>query len=154
MIVKTRKFNNRYLSKIIREATKFYIENNIPEKKRKKLNIVVKSTTSKFADGSCCYLNSNTFEIELGSHISLTHKLLTLAHECIHIKQYVTKQLRTLYIGNNAVDIWQGKRYRNINYDDQPWEKEALDHEEELFYNFISDCYANGRLDLEKLKNL
>lgn len=154
MIVKTRKFNNRYLSKIIREATKFYLQNLIPEKKLKRLNVVVNLTANDFADGSCCYLNSNTFEIELGAHVSLTHKLLTLAHECVHVKQYVTKQLKTLYIGNNAVDIWQGKRYRNINYDDQPWEKEALDQEEELLYNFISDCYASGRLDLEKLKNL
>ncbi len=154
MKVTTKKFNNKYVSKIIREATKFYISRVVPERKFKNLNVVVKLTTSNFADGSCCYLSNNNFEIELGAHISLNHKLLTLAHECVHVKQYVTKQLKTMYVGKNTVDIWQGKRYRNMHYDEQPWEQEALDREEELFYNFISDCYALGRLDLEKLKNI
>jgi hypothetical protein len=154
MIVKTRKFNNRSVSRLIRDATTFYLHSIIPEKKHKKLNVVVKLTTNHFSDGSCYYANNNTYEIELGSHISLTHKLLTLAHECVHVKQYVTKQLKSFYVGQHAVDVWEGKRYRNLHYDDQPWEKEALDQEEELFYNFISDCYANGRLDLENLKNL
>ncbi len=153
MIVKTRKFNNRYLAKVIREATRFYLGRLLPETKFKKLNIIVKQTDSDYADGSCYYKSKYEYEIELGAHVSVNHKLLTLAHECVHVKQYTTRQLKTFYVGHYPVDMWEGKRYRNLKYDDQPWEREALESEEELLYSFISECYALGNLDLEKLKS-
>lgn len=153
MKVKTRKFNNRYLAKVIREATKYYLESILPESKSKKLNILVTQSSSDYADGSCCYQSKYDYVIELGAHVSTNHKLLTLAHECIHVKQYATRQLKTIFVGNHLVDMWEGKRYRNLKYDDQPWEKEALEQEEELFYSFVTECYGLGKLDLEKLKN-
>ena len=45
----------------------------------------------------------------------------TLAHEMVHVKQYITGEL------SEDLDVWKGKKINSddIDYDDQPWEIEA-----------------------------
>ena len=49
----------------------------------------------------------------------------TLAHEMVHAKQFLRKELD----GN----LWKKRNYDNVKYDDQPWEKEANRLEERLY---------------------
>ncbi len=144
MRIRTRKFKNRKLSKDIREATKFYLQQVIPSKHLKKINVNIIQTSNTFADGSCCYIEKYRYEIELGDHLHYDHKLLTLAHEVVHVKQYVTRQLKSFFVKDNPVDVWEGKRYRNLSYDDQPWEKEAMEVEQDLYNAFVLNEYAKN----------
>ena len=54
--------------------------------------------------------------------------LMTLAHEMVHVKQYVYNEL------NEEMTKWKGQSVcsRFIAYDDQPWEIEAETYAEEL----------------------
>jgi len=45
--------------------------------------------------------------------------LSTLAHEMVHLKQYLRKEI------NWSLSQWKGKDYSNTEYWNQPWEIEA-----------------------------
>lgn len=71
----------------------------------------------------------------------------TLAHEMVHVKQYVTGQLRDLVSQKDLV-VWEGVRKTAIisgeGYESQPWEAEAYGLEEKLARAFIrSEKKAN-----------
>ena len=53
----------------------------------------------------------------------------TLAHEMVHVKQYVNGEL------NESLDVWKGKEIDpdSIDYDDHPWEIEAEKLGDELY---------------------
>ena len=56
----------------------------------------------------------------------------TIAHELVHIKQYIRREL------TQGATVWKGQkipvgpRGGTIRYRDQPWEKEAFSKEKEL----------------------
>jgi hypothetical protein len=56
----------------------------------------------------------------------------TIAHELVHIKQYIRREL------TQGVTVWKGQkipvgpRGGTIRYRDQPWEKEAFEREKEF----------------------
>ena len=151
MKLKTRKFNNKKLSNLIRSATRFYIESIIPKQFIPHLKIEIECLDIE-NDGTVEKIGTNNYLIELCNNISFEHMLVTLAHEVVHIKQYILKELKTHYIYGKPVDVWKGKRYRNLKYLDQPWEKEALQKEVELYQWFIGECYASGNIN--KLVNM
>ena len=53
----------------------------------------------------------------------------TLMHEMVHVKQYVTGQLKS--------SKWEGKKW-NGSYADSPWEIEAYELESVLIYGFLN----------------
>lgn len=60
------------------------------------------------------------FIIELNRCQSKDEMLKTIAHEMVHVKQYIYKEL------NDEQNLWHGVRISdNIPYDQQPWELEA-----------------------------
>lgn len=146
MRLRTRKFNNRKLSSIIRTATKFYIQRLLPDHKHHLFKIDINGVKNLLADGTFEKTATNKYTIELKLELDVEMMLLTLAHELVHLKQYATNELRSRVIAGQLVDIWKGKRYRNLKYNDQPWEIEALQKEQDLFEDFISECYASGNL--------
>lgn len=149
MKIKTRKFKDRILINYIREATKFYLEQLLPKNKLNKLEIDILALDNINSDGSCEKVAKNRYIIELKRGMSPELLMITLAHEIIHVKQYVQKELKTIYVKNNVVDVWMGKRYRNVKYNNQPWEQEAFSKDENLYQDFVSECYATGRLQFE-----
>lgn len=50
--------------------------------------------------------------------------ILTITHECVHIKQYLRRELRDT---NLYEKIWKGQKYstKDTFYKDCPWEQEA-----------------------------
>ena len=50
--------------------------------------------------------------------------ILTITHECVHIKQYLRRELRDT---NVYEKIWKGQKYstKDTFYKDCPWEQEA-----------------------------
>jgi len=57
--------------------------------------------------------------------------LTTLAHEMVHLKQYLRKEI------DWNLSAWKGKDYDNSDYWDAPWEIEARKFQTKLFNTFI-----------------
>ena len=62
----------------------------------------------------------------------------TVVHECVHVKQYLTKQLEHI---NLFSTFWEGLEYNSskIYYKDLPWEIEAFAIEEEMATCYLSN---------------
>ena len=71
------------------------------------------------------------FEIELHPDIGAYDILKTLAHEMVHVKQYIAGDV------NIALTRWRGTRVDDVDYWDQPWEIEAHGIEVGLFTKFV-----------------
>ena len=70
--------------------------------------------------------------IELHPFISGVEILKTLAHEFVHVKQFVYEEL------NEEQTMWQGKKYdaEEVDYYSLPWEIEAMGLEVGLFIHY------------------
>ncbi len=62
-----------------------------------------------------------------GDAFTLEEMMQTLAHEMVHAKQYLRRELCGYSFS------WKGRKPRNYKYENAPWEKEAYRLEEELF---------------------
>ena len=80
------------------------------------------------------------FMIELDA--SMKHPfdqiLIWLAHEMVHLKQFVRGELFDYETGKVQ---WKRRMYGRVHYDDQPWEKEAYRLEEKLYNQFAEWYY-------------
>ena len=81
------------------------------------------------------------FMIELDTSMkwSFDQILTWLAHEMVHLKQFVRNELCDYETGSVQ---WKSKRYvRSPMYDDQPWEREAYRLEGVLYEEFAEWYY-------------
>jgi len=89
------------------------------------LNVKIKLVDGLGADGFCEALDfdedftSLDYLIEIDANLSEKLRFLTLAHEFVHVKQYL--------MGELSMDhrYWRGKKVEDIADRDQPWEVEA-----------------------------
>ena len=73
-------------------------------------------------------------EVDASMKHSFEQILTWLAHEMVHLKQFVRKELCDY---ENLRVQWKSKTYAHeITYDDQPWEKEAYRLEDTLYEEF------------------
>ena len=63
-----------------------------------------------------------------GQKQSFFEMMLTLAHEMIHVKQYMKGE-----ISDDPKALWHGRNHEKTPYTKQPWEIEAHKNEHELF---------------------
>ena len=75
-----------------------------------------------------------SFVIELHKNDNEAEKLKTLAHELVHVRQYVRNEL------NDEMNTWKGRKIDSdsIPYDDQPWEVEANELGELLYERYTN----------------
>ena len=80
------------------------------------------------------------FMIELDTSMkhSFDQILIWLAHEMVHLKQFVRGELFDYATGKVQ---WKRRMYGNVHYEDQPWEKEAYRLESELYEMFEEEYY-------------
>jgi len=78
-----------------------------------------------------------TFRMRVDADIGMRAKLLVLAHEAAHIKQFAREELRGLGTGRT---FWNGNRVacENLPYWDYPWEIEARGMELSLYVKWRS----------------
>lgn len=70
--------------------------------------------------------------IAIDSKLELPRMLLTLAHEMVHVKQYIRGHYRAEPSRNGKMKrFWLGKQY-SVEYCKRPWEREAFRREDEL----------------------
>ena len=74
------------------------------------------------------------FTVEVKRDLSEQEKLMSIAHELVHIRQYATGQL------NEEMTLWQGESVNSdlIPYFEQPWEIEAYDLGDQLYKDYIN----------------
>ena len=73
-----------------------------------------------------------SFIIEINKNDCAEEILKTLAHEMVHIKQYVKGEL------DEGQTVWRGQKIESeLEYDEQPWEIEAYDLGDKLYDEFI-----------------
>jgi hypothetical protein len=154
MKIQTRGFKNKILINYVRSATKFFVDQLIPPKLSEKLDLRVVLRKVSDADGKCLKEEKYKYFIELDKDLSFESLLLTLAHEIVHVKQYVTMELKMWNIQGKDVDVWRGRRFRNLDYEQQPWELEANDLEESLYQNFIFYSLLGGTSLLDHINTL
>ena len=65
-----------------------------------------------------------------GEPMTMESMMQTLAHELVHAKQYLRRELC------GYTHAWKGRKPRNYKYENAPWEKEAYRLEEELFNKY------------------
>ena len=133
---------NKELFYALGNAAEFYGEKLLGKRMSKNIILEIKLTRElkkkEQAYGYCHVIDDNLnrpreFAIELDSSMKHTFDqiLIWLAHEMVHLKQFVRGELCDYATGSVQ---WKSKRYsRNIKYADMPWENEAYRLESKLF---------------------
>lgn len=124
---------------IIEDAMNFYLYKLLPHRIVKTLvvDLAFRKKLDDDADGYCMVTGYNTrnrareFEVEVQNNPSMRYKLMTLAHECVHLKQYALGEI------DEKMNTWKGIRIPNsVDYWDSPWEIEAHGREKGLYIRF------------------
>ena len=136
---KNKKFNNDYL----KDATEFFLR-LLFAGKRYKINVTVSSLKGlkdrQHVDGTCERLdgpkNPRNFRIELDNNLTRQETLETIAHETVHVAQYVTDTMRE---GKGRAIIFNDKQYYldpedPASYYFSPWEIDAYGRSIGLVY--------------------
>ena len=116
-------------------AAYFYLK-ELKVSNRFNLDVVIRLTQMD-VDGYCDYNydeSDKEITIELNKCLSDDELLLALAHEMVHAKQYVKKELRTV----NGLNYWKGATFSQTKFVDNmvPWEQEAYNKEQHLRNQF------------------
>ena len=77
------------------------------------------------------------FEIEIHNQLDPENYTKTLLHELMHVYQHVEGSLKD----KHGKRLWKGIDSSELDYDAQPWEKEAHQMEDILYKKYIS-CNA------------
>jgi len=126
--------------KILKSATEFYADKLISKRMQKNISVLLEHDNDLVKDnmgGFCEWIEENirprNFLISLNCKQPMDELLISLAHEMVHVKQFVSEELkhrirnRTLLWNNVVIDPDQ------YLYADLPWEVEAY-HKEEILY--------------------
>ena len=122
----------------VQRASQFYAEQLFPKQLLRHLVVSIKFNKHLDAFGYASIEKRNTkgqareFLIELHPYISGKEILKALAHEFVHVKQYVYGEL------NEEQTVWQGESFDSdaVDYYELPWEIEAHGREAGLFTSF------------------
>ena len=140
---------NLDLRRAIGNAASFYGEVLLGKRMARNILLEIKLTRElkqkEQAYGFCHITDDNLdrpreFMIELDTSMKnpFDQVLIWLAHEMVHLKQFVRGELFDYATGNVQ---WKSRTYRRVHYTDQPWEKEAYRLEEELYEMFAEEYY-------------
>ena len=132
--------------RLMSDLAYYCVKKLMPRKQNLEVDIIqIKNLQETDGDLASCIDTEdlNTFEIQLDKGMSLRKKLLSLAHEMVHVKQFTRKELEHTTSINRQ--LWRGKNYNTKNrYYDLPWEIEAYGRELGLFTTWISENGIKG----------
>ena len=122
----------------VQRASQFYAEQLFPKQLLRHIVVSIKFNKHLDAFGYTSVEKRNSkgkareFLIELHPYITGKEILKTLAHEFVHVKQYVYEEL------NEEQTQWQGKPFDSdaVDYYELPWEIEAYGREAGIWNNF------------------
>jgi len=122
-------------------AKDYFAEILMSSRMLKFVNIEVKIVSGNAPSGLCIideYNNQNkprSFTIEINKNQSKLEILNAVAHEMVHVKQYVYGEL------NEQMSSWLGQKIDcdEVDYFEQPWEVEAYNLEAFLTVMYLSE---------------
>jgi uncharacterized protein (DUF608 family) len=82
------------------------------------------------------FLDDKRFTIEISETLSKSKMITTLAHEMVHVKQFLEGQLELKRAPFRI--LWNGKDLTDLKYTKRPWEIEAHALEGELYKGFMN----------------
>ena len=80
-----------------------------------------------------CDHRPREFEMEIHNRLNPEDYTKTLLHELWHVYQHVQGDLKD----KRQYRLWKGVDHSNTDYEDQPWEVEALRMEDELYREYL-----------------
>ena len=121
------------------------------------IKLVKNMTEKEGCEGSCIWdewedrKTPRSYTIELDSSVSLRNILINLAHEMVHVKQWVKGEMYE-YTNPNLVRFMKKKvDISNMNYYDYPWEIEAFGRQLGLF---VRMCEEDGLADRKDMMEI
>ena len=81
-----------------------------------------------------CEYRPREFDIEIHNQLPMYMYIETLLHELWHVYQHVKGDLKDKY----GKRLWKGVDHSKIDYENQPWEKEAVKMEKILYRKYKS----------------
>jgi hypothetical protein len=142
-------------NQIYQEAANYFMETLLARKKSSidgnVVRLDIKTNAIMHDDGECFSRTLKnktvTIRVKFSRDISFIDKMVTLAHECVHAKQFMTNELD---IAKNSF-IWKGKRFKvETDYSKHktfPWEKEAYRKQKPLAVKFINFYLSKTSFD-------
>jgi len=115
--------------------------------------LLKKSLDYPTMQGYCYYVGYDEgireFEIAVKKNISLRELLIYTAHECVHMKQLASGELKE----GVRKCRWQGQVIdeHKLDYWDLPWEIEAYGREKGLYHRFIVDYKKTNKVKLDSI---
>ena len=137
--------HNKNFHSALKAGAEFYAERLLGKRMANNIYLDIKLTKElkkkDKAYGFCHITDDNLnrpreflIEVDASMKHSFEQILTWLAHEMVHLKQFVRKELCDY---ENLRVQWKSKTYAHeITYDDQPWEKEAYRLEDTLYEEF------------------
>jgi hypothetical protein len=116
-------------------AIRFFVKKLMPRKRSLAIDLQIKNLIKDDVAGLCEHIGRNEVLIESHNRGTLYDYISFLAHESIHMKQFVTGELKTV----NRKELWHGEDFTDVPYKKQPWEIEAWDGQHELSKDFIKN---------------
>lgn len=153
MQVLVRGHRSKRFKDFLARSVEFYCGLLLPKNKANNLfvEIVLKKKLDDDSDGYCIDHGKDgkyrDFEIEVSKGKSVRDTLQTIAHETVHLKQFVMGELKDGMVPATT-SVWKGRVVNEIktNYWDLPWEIEAFGREKGLYHRFI----LNEKKDKDK----
>lgn len=134
---------SKRVRELVERAAFFFEKELIHPRTAQILEITFHFKKLKGAYGFCIYEDSNVrpreFTIEIDKGMSDENIIKTIAHELVHVKQYVKGELKERYKPNHF-HMWHDELIivNDDNFYDVPWEVEARKLEQELFLLYES----------------
>jgi hypothetical protein len=125
----------------VRSAIQYFADNLISKQLQKHISIKITFVSNADNYGEVEITDYNTkgsprdFTLFIDKNIPEEEKIRTIAHEIVHVKQYLYNEL------NEQMTLWRGKKVSEDdykNYFDRPWEKEAYELGDELYETYNS----------------
>ena len=81
------------------------------------------------------HLNEKRINLEIDADLNEDIALDIVAHEMVHVKQYLKKELGQ---DKKGFQLWKGKHVASgLKYHNQPWEREAMRKQTVLKYQYV-----------------
>lgn len=130
-------------------AARFYLNKLISPKKLNSLSIciILQPFKNKNTIGFVERIGKDLYNVEINNRYGKEYQLKSLAHELVHVKQYVYKELGDVSLSQFK---WKGKTidYNSLSYFEYPHEIEAFGLEHSLYSMYT----IQKRLDKIKFK--
>ena len=153
------KGSNKDYRKLIESAAQYYAEKLVGKRLLKTIKITIDLKRGMLkkddVEGTCIWddwedlrKTPRDFTIELDSGVNIRNLLINLAHEMVHMKQWVKGDMYEY--SNPHIVRFMKKKYdmSNTDYWDFPWEIEAYGRQLGLFIRW---CEAEGIADHEDM---